>query len=78
MFFDPFNFLPLLFSTGFLVLGIMVIKNPSLMWVTEKWKYRGEAQPSEHWLRHMRIMGVLWAIIGIIGMVVSVKLMLNL
>ena len=78
MFFDPFDFLPFVFSTGFLILGILVINNPSLMWVTEKWKYRGEAQPSERWLRHMRITGVLWAIIGIIGMVVSVKFMLNL
>ena len=78
MFFDPFNVLPFVFSTGFLVLGILVIKNPSRMWVTERWKYRGEAQPSEHWLRHIRIMGVLWVIIGIIGMVVSVKLMFNL
>ena len=30
MFFDPFDFLPFVFSTGFLILGILVINNPSL------------------------------------------------
>lgn len=56
----------------FTALGVVMWKRPGILFeITEGWKYDGSAEPSDLFLYSARFGGVMFLIVGVVGIIVQ-------
>lgn len=59
-----------LLSIMILIVGGIMVASPRLYYdITEGWKHEGEREPSRWYLIHVRIGGVVFLLVGVVGCV---------
>lgn len=68
----------LFIGAGVVVCGILMIHNPMLFWPIEKQRPLGAQEPDAGWQREIRVKGICFIAIGVVGLMIEGKITFNL